>query len=72
MEQMSSVSKARPDGLARVAPGALAGSPRSGARLRLKLMAMHLFRPSPKSTGLHLELMSNKDLDDWLEGHSLS
>jgi hypothetical protein len=40
--------------------------------LRLTLIAMRLFRPSSKSTGLHLELMSNKDLDDWLEGHSLS
>jgi hypothetical protein len=72
MEQMSSVSKPRPDCLAHVAPGTLAGSPRSGARLRLTLIAMHLFRPSSKSTGLHLELMSNRDLDDWLEGHSLS
>jgi hypothetical protein len=40
--------------------------------LRLTLIAMHLFRPSSTSTGLHLELMSNKDLDDWLEGHSLN
>jgi hypothetical protein len=40
--------------------------------LRLTLITTHLFRPSLKPTGLHLELMSNKDLDDWLEGHSLS
>jgi hypothetical protein len=34
-------------------------------------MAMRLVLPSQRSTGLHLELMSNEDLDHWLEEHGL-
>lgn len=32
-------------------------------------ITMRLLRPSSKSTDVHLELMSNEDLDHWIEGH---
>jgi hypothetical protein len=32
-------------------------------------MVMGLLRPSLKSTGVRLELMSNEELDHWLEDH---
>ena len=35
-------------------------------------IAMKLLHPAPKSAGAELELMSNDDLDRWLEDHRLS
>lgn len=35
-------------------------------------MAVRLLHPSQKSAGVRLELMSNEDLDDWLEDHHLA
>jgi hypothetical protein len=32
-------------------------------------IAMWLVRPAPGSTGIHLEFMSNEDLDHWFEDH---
>jgi hypothetical protein len=32
-------------------------------------IAMRLLRQPPKAGHLHLELMSNQDLDHWLEDH---
>jgi hypothetical protein len=34
-------------------------------------IAMRFLHPSSKSAGFHLELMSNDDLDRWLEEHRL-
>lgn len=34
-------------------------------------IAMRLLHPAPKPAGIHLELMSNEDLDHWLEDHDL-
>ncbi|MGD1057396.1 MAG: hypothetical protein ABR992_08280 [Solirubrobacteraceae bacterium] len=34
-------------------------------------IAVRLVLPAPKSTGHHIELMSNEDLDHWLEEHGL-
>jgi hypothetical protein len=35
-------------------------------------IAVGLLRPSPKFAGVRLELMSNEDLDHWLEDHHLA
>jgi hypothetical protein len=35
-------------------------------------IAVRILHPSPKPTDVRLELMSNKDLDEWLEDHRLA
>jgi hypothetical protein len=35
-------------------------------------VAMQLLRPTSKAVRVHLELMSNEDLDHWLEVHHLA
>jgi hypothetical protein len=35
-------------------------------------IAMRLLLPPPKPTGIHLELMSNADLDHWPGDHRLA
>lgn len=37
----------------------------------LRRIAMRLLHPLPKPADVHLELMSNEDLDHWLEDHRL-
>jgi len=35
----------------------------------LRRIAIRLFNHPPKVAGVQIELMSNDDLDDWLEDH---
>ena len=38
----------------------------------LRRIAMRLLHPSLKPASVRLELMSNENLDDWLEAHDLA
>jgi hypothetical protein len=48
------------------------GKEQTMAANALRRIAMRLLRLPPKPAGIHLELMSNADLDQWLGEHRLA